>query len=68
MTLDDLQAWAQAQIDNTAEPEVRPDIGISVLQLVDEVEQLNQSIKELELKLAAVTRLPSPVVPSPQPN
>ncbi len=62
MTLNDLQLWAQAQIDNTAQPEVRPDIGISVLQLVDEVEQvdemeqLNAYVKELETKLAAVTR------------
>ena len=40
MTLESLQAWAQSQINNTAQPEVRPDIGASVLQLVDEVEQV----------------------------
>jgi hypothetical protein len=51
MTLESLQAWAQSQINNTAQPEVRPDIGVSVLQLVDEVEQLQQHVQELEAKL-----------------
>jgi hypothetical protein len=40
MPLKDLQNWAQAQISNKAQPEVRLDIGGSVLQLVDELEQL----------------------------
>ncbi len=41
MTLEQLQNWAQAQINNTAIAEVRPDIGVSVLQLVDELERLH---------------------------
>jgi hypothetical protein len=53
MTLQDLQAWAKAQIDNTASPEVNPEVGISVLQIVDELEQLQQYVQELEAKLAA---------------
>ncbi len=56
MTLKDLESWAKAQIDNTAQPEVRPDIGISVLQLVDEVEQLQSYIKELERKITTLTK------------
>lgn len=52
MTLQDLQAWAQSQIDNTALPEVRPEIGISVLQMVDELEQLQAYVQELEVRLA----------------
>ena len=51
MTLESLQAWAQTQIDNTAQPEIRPDVAISVLQLVDEVEQLQLYVQELEAKL-----------------
>jgi hypothetical protein len=51
MTLQALQNWAQAQINNQAQPEVRPDIGVSVLQLVDELEQLQEYVKELETKL-----------------
>lgn len=50
MTLEQLQQWAQAQIDNSAEPEVRPDIGVSVLQLVDELERLHDRVRELEAK------------------
>lgn len=50
MTLKHLQEWAQAQIDNTAQPEVRLDIGVTVLQLIDELEQLQNSVKELEEK------------------
>lgn len=56
MTLKQLQEWAQTQINNTAQPEVRPDIGITVLQLVDEFEQLQNYAQELEEKLAASTR------------
>ncbi len=52
MTLEQLQQWAQAQIDNSAEPEVRPDIGVSVLQLVDELERLHDRVRELEAKLS----------------
>jgi len=52
MTLKQLQEWAQTQIDSTAQPEVRPDIGITVLQLVDELEQLQNYAQELEGKLA----------------
>jgi hypothetical protein len=52
MSLMELQAWAQAQIANTAEPQVRPDIGVTVLQLVDELEQLQEYVQELEAKLA----------------
>ncbi|MEG3846551.1 hypothetical protein QT971_04805 [Microcoleus sp. herbarium19] len=43
-----LQEWAQSQIDNTVQPEVRPDMAITVLQLIDEVERLQNKIKELE--------------------
>jgi hypothetical protein len=50
MTLKELQAWAQAQLDNTAKPEVRPDIGISILQMVDELEELKAYVAELEEK------------------
>lgn len=53
MTLEQLQNWAQAQINNTAIAEVRPDIGVSVLQLVDELERLQDYIKELEKRLAS---------------
>jgi hypothetical protein len=49
--MEKLEAWAQSQIDNTAEPEVRPDIGISVLQMMDELERLQDYIKTLELRL-----------------
>ncbi|UBF29074.1 hypothetical protein K9N68_15285 [Kovacikia minuta CCNUW1] len=52
MTLQDLQAWAQAQIDNTAQPAVNPEVGISVLQMVDELEHLQAYVQELEAKLA----------------
>ena len=54
MTLQDLQAWAQAQIDNTAQPEVSPEVGISVLQMVDELERLQAVVQELEAKLTTV--------------
>jgi hypothetical protein len=50
MKLKELRAWAQAQLDNTAQPEVRPDIGISVLQMVDELEELKAYVAELEAK------------------
>lgn len=55
MTLQDLQAWAQAQINNSARPEVRPEVGVSVLQIVDELERLQAYVQELEAKLA-ITR------------
>jgi len=48
MTLEQLQQWAQAQINNTAQPEVRPDIGVTVLQLVEELERLQSYVRELE--------------------
>ncbi|WP_017718420.1 hypothetical protein [Kamptonema formosum] len=48
MTLKELEGWAQSQIENTAKPEVRPDIGVSVLQLIDEVERLRNRVRELE--------------------
>jgi hypothetical protein len=48
--LKQLQAWAQSQIDNTAPPEVRSDIAITVLQLIDEVARLQNKIQELESK------------------
>jgi hypothetical protein len=51
MKLEQLEAWAQAQIDNTASPEVRPDIGVSVLQMVDELDRLQTYVKNLEAKL-----------------
>ena len=54
MTLQDLQAWAQAQIDNTAQPEVSPEVGISVLQMVDELERLQAVVQELEATLTTV--------------
>ncbi|NWF58875.1 MAG: hypothetical protein HXY43_06075 [Fischerella sp.] len=50
MTLKKLADWAQSQINNTAQPEVRPDIGVTVLQLIDELEQLQNRVKELEAK------------------
>lgn len=52
MTLQDLQTWAQAQINNSARPEVRPEVGVSVLQIVDELERLQAYVQELEVKLA----------------
>lgn len=55
MTLEQLQPWAKAQIDNSATPEVRPDIGVSVLQLVDEIERLQDQVKELEAKLSTAS-------------
>jgi hypothetical protein len=51
MKLEQLEAWAQTQIDNTASPEVRPDIGVSVLQMVDELDRLQTYVKTLEAKL-----------------
>ncbi|MEG4319046.1 MULTISPECIES: hypothetical protein [unclassified Microcoleus] len=48
--LKQLQEWAQSQIDNTAEPEVRPDLAIIVLQLIDEVERLQNQVKQIETK------------------
>lgn len=48
MSLKNLQQWAQSQIDNTAKPEIRPDIGITVLQIIDELEELQKRVKELE--------------------
>jgi hypothetical protein len=51
MTLEDLQAWAQSQVDNTAQPTVRPDIGVSVLQMVEELEDLKAYVAELEARL-----------------
>ncbi|MCT7980029.1 hypothetical protein [Laspinema olomoucense] len=50
MTLKQLQDWAQSQIDNTAQPEIRPDIGISVLQLIEELEELQSRVQELEVQ------------------
>ncbi|WP_254563772.1 hypothetical protein [Oscillatoria sp. HE19RPO] len=50
MTLKQLQEWAKSQIDNTAPPEIRPDIGISVLQLIEELEELQSRVKELEVQ------------------
>ncbi len=46
--LKQLQDWAHSQIDNSAEPEVRPDIAITVLQLIDEVERLQNQVKQIE--------------------
>jgi hypothetical protein len=43
-----LKEWAQTQIDQTAQPEVRPDIGMVVLQLVDKFESIKNRLKELE--------------------
>jgi hypothetical protein len=48
--LKQLQDWAHSQIDNSAEPEVRPDIAITVLQLIDEVERLQNQVKQIETK------------------
>jgi hypothetical protein len=48
--LKQLQEWAQSQIDNTAQPEVRPDIAITVLQLIDEFERLQNQVKQIETK------------------
>jgi hypothetical protein len=54
MNLQDLQAWAKSQIDNTAAPEVRPEVGVSVLQIVDELERLQAYVQELEARIATV--------------
>lgn len=54
MTLEQLQAWAQSQINNSAKPEVRPDVGVSVLQMADELERLQEYVRELEEKLATL--------------
>jgi hypothetical protein len=51
MKLEQLETWAQSQIDNTATPEIRPDIGVSVLQMVDELDRLQTYVKTLEAKL-----------------
>jgi len=42
MTLEQLQAWAQSQVNNSAKAEVRPDVGVSVLQVVEELECLQE--------------------------
>lgn len=52
--LKQLQEWAQSQINNTVQPEVRPDIAVTVLQLIDEVAMLQNKIKELESKSQTV--------------
>ncbi|AGY59403.1 hypothetical protein [Gloeobacter kilaueensis] len=39
---EELRLWAQAQIDNSAKPEVRPDIGVTVLQLLDYLTELQE--------------------------
>ncbi len=54
MTLKQLAAWAQSQIDNTAQPEVRPEIGVTVLQLIDELERLQNRVQELEAKQSTI--------------
>ena len=54
MNLQDLQAWAQSQSHPTATPAVRPEVGVSVLQVVDELERLQTYVEELEAKLATV--------------
>jgi hypothetical protein len=51
MTVAQLETWAKTQINNTATPEVRPDIGVSVLQIVDELERLQDYVKVLESRL-----------------
>lgn len=61
MTLQDLQTWAQAQIDNTALPAVRPEVGVSVLQVVDELERLQAYVQELEVRLATTMQPSSKV-------
>lgn len=43
-----LQDWARSQIDKTAQPEVRPDIAVIALQLIDKFESLKKLVKELE--------------------
>ncbi len=43
-----LKEWAQTQIDQTAQPEVRPDIAMIVLQLIDKIDDLQNLVKELE--------------------
>lgn len=52
MTLEQLQQWAQSRIGNTAQPVVCPEVGVSVLQLVDELEQLKEHVKPLEVELS----------------
>jgi hypothetical protein len=59
MTLEQLQEWAQSQINHSASPEVRPDIGVSVLQLVEELEDLRSQLKHLETQRTHSTATPS---------
>ena len=47
-SLKQLQDWAHSQIDNSAQPAIRPDIAITVLQLIDEVERLQNQVKHIE--------------------
>lgn len=38
-SLEQVRKWAQAQLDNTAKPEVRPDIAATVLQIIEQLEE-----------------------------
>ena len=48
MKLTELKQWAQSQANQTAEPEVRPDIGRAVLELVDEFDRLDKQLRSLQ--------------------
>ncbi|BAC91441.1 hypothetical protein [Gloeobacter violaceus] len=50
MTLEQLQQWAQTQIDNTARPQVRPDIAVSILQLIEALEELKEQQQADQVK------------------
>lgn len=50
MMLQYLKEWAQTQIDRTAQPEVRPDIAMIILQLIDKFESLKNLVQQLEEK------------------
>ncbi len=48
MKLEELRQWAKSQTNQTAEPEVRPDIGRAVLELVDEFDRLDRQLRSLQ--------------------
>jgi hypothetical protein len=66
MTIEQLQTWAKTQIDNTARPEVRPDIGVSVLQIVDDLERLKDYVKVLESRSDRVANFQNWISQLPQ--
>lgn len=43
--LEQVRQWAQSQIDNTAQPEVRADIAVTVLQMIEQLEEQEESLQ-----------------------